>query len=377
MCRLTASLSAIVAAVAVRNAAAFGPASTKPHVLFILVDDLGHAELGYNRQVKTQEVQTPSIDSLVANGIKLDRHYVHKFCSPTRCAIQSGRAPIHVNVINAAPEVSNPDDPVAGFAGMARNMTGIAEVMKRGGYKTHFAGKWDVGMASGEHTPTGRGYDTTLHYYHHSNDYYTFQDGTRCNGTGITDLWNMRGPEEAPFGRGAKHYMNSPACTVKNQNPPGNATCMYEDMLFEQRVKTTIQQHDPSTPLFMFWATHIVHGPLQVPDAQLAKFAFIDDKIRQTYHSMVNWIDGAIGRVVDVVKDKEMYDNMFIIFSSDNGGPIGAGANNYPMRGGKFSNWEGGIRVAAFVSGGIVPAARRGTIETGLVAGWDWYATLA
>ncbi len=56
MCRLTASLSAIVAAVAVRNAAAFGPASTKPHVLFILVDDLGHAELGYNRQVKTQEV---------------------------------------------------------------------------------------------------------------------------------------------------------------------------------------------------------------------------------------------------------------------------------------------------------------------------------
>lgn len=249
--------------------------------------------------------------------------------------------------------------------------------MKRGGYKTHFAGKWDVGMASGEHTPTGRGYDTTLHYYHHSNDYYTFQDGTRCNGTGITDLWNMRGPEEAPFGRGAKHYMNSPACTVKNQNPPGNATCMYEDMLFEQRVKTTIQQHDPSTPLFMFWATHIVHGPLQVPDAQLAKFAFIDDETRQTYHSMVNWIDGAIGRVVDVVKDKEMYDNMFIIFSSDNGGPIGGGANNYPMRGGKFSNWEGGIRVAAFVSGGIVPAARRGTIETGLVAGWDWYATLA
>ncbi len=111
-----------------------------------------------------EKVQTPSIDSLVTNGIKLDRHYVHKFCSPTRCAIQSGRAPIHVrkmrelsfscqgmvlyiyilltvhsdntrhvagrlfvakvNVINAAPEVSNPDDPVAGFAGMARNMTG-------------------------------------------------------------------------------------------------------------------------------------------------------------------------------------------------------------------------------------------------------------
>jgi arylsulfatase I/J len=54
-----------------------------------------------------------------------------------------------------------------------------------------------------------------------------------------------------------------------------------------------------------------------------------------------------------------MYDNTFLIFSSDNGGPIAGGANNYPMRGGKFSNWEGGIRVAAFVSGGVVPAARR------------------
>lgn len=113
------------------------------------------------------QVQTPIIDGLVQEGIKLDRHYVHKFCSPTRCAIQSGRAPIHVNAINAAPTVSNPLDPDAGYAGIARNMTGIAEVMKRGGYKTHFAGKWDVGMATGEHTPVGRGYDTTLHYYDH------------------------------------------------------------------------------------------------------------------------------------------------------------------------------------------------------------------
>ena len=185
MCRLGAC--AVVAAAAVQSVAAFGQSKMKPHVLFILVDDLGHAELGYNRQVKTQEVsasrvqvgvvppvsraslhtvrawqdfqqprqcarlwsccnssaveyarfditsvctgithgrihgngrshlssssflplfspgirvckvQTPSIDSLVADGIKMERHYVHKFCSPTRCAIQSGRAPIHVS----------------------------------------------------------------------------------------------------------------------------------------------------------------------------------------------------------------------------------------------------------------------------------------
>jgi arylsulfatase I/J len=118
--------------------------TTKPHVMFILLDDLGHAELGYHRTTKTKEVQTPSIDALLNDGVNLNRHYVHKFCSPTRCAIQSGRAPIHVNVINIAPEVSNASDPVSGYAGIAPNMTGIAAVMKTAGYKTHMVGKWYV-----------------------------------------------------------------------------------------------------------------------------------------------------------------------------------------------------------------------------------------
>lgn len=162
----------------------------KPHILFILVDDLGHANLGFHREVKTKEVQTPRIDQLLNDGVNLDRHYVHKFCSPTRCAIQSGRAPIHVNVINADPSVHNPADPVGGFAGIPRNMTGMAEVLKRAGYATHFAGKWDAGMATPDHTPEGRGYDTTLSYFHHANDYYTFKTGL-CNGKPVTDLWNL------------------------------------------------------------------------------------------------------------------------------------------------------------------------------------------
>ena len=112
------------------------------------VDDLGYAELGYHRAAvnhTTREVQTPKIDALVASGVRLERHYVHKFCSPTRSAIQSGRAPIHVNVINADPTVHNPQDPVGGYAGIPRNMTGMAAVLRRGGYATHFVGKWDAG----------------------------------------------------------------------------------------------------------------------------------------------------------------------------------------------------------------------------------------
>jgi arylsulfatase I/J len=79
---------------------------------------------------------------LVKNGIELDRHYAFKFCSPSRSAIQSGRAPIHVNVQNLDPFNSNPLNQDSGFSGVARNMTCLGELMKGAGYTTSIFGKW-------------------------------------------------------------------------------------------------------------------------------------------------------------------------------------------------------------------------------------------
>ena len=141
-------------------------------------------------------------------------------------------------------------------------------------------------MATVEHTPAGRGYDTSLGYFHHANDYWTFVAGAckgpdrtsraqriadelplaaAVEGSAITDLWNYSpGVTEYP-GRPAKHFVNSPGCTETHQEPTAkNGTCVYEDTVFEQRVKQTIKAHSPQKPLFMFWSTHIVHGPLQV-----------------------------------------------------------------------------------------------------------------
>jgi arylsulfatase B len=91
-----------------------------------------------------QETVTPNIDALVAEGVRMEQYYVHKYCSPTRSTIQSGRLPIHVNVLNADANVHNPADPVSGFAAVPRNMTGIASKLRQAGYATHMAGKWDV-----------------------------------------------------------------------------------------------------------------------------------------------------------------------------------------------------------------------------------------
>ena len=109
----------------------------------------------------------------------------------------------------------------------------------------------------------------------------------------------------------------------------------------------------------------------------LDKFANISVPERQFYAAMVNLLDDNVGRVVQMFKDAGLWENTLMVLSSDNGGPEGSGygGNNFPLFGGKASNWEGGVRVNAFASGGLIPAARRGAVEEGLIEVADWYTT--
>ena len=332
------------------------PVRQKPHIVLMLVDDWGWANVGYHRNPPTREVATPNIDDLVKQGLELDQHYAYKFCSPSRSCLMSGRLPIHVNDLNLAPTNYNPDDPVSGFSAIPRNMTGIAEKMKEAGYATHQVGKWDAGMATPDHTPKGRGFDTSFGYYHHDNDYYTEVVGPHCSGSPIVDLWDTDQPA---------HGIN------------GTGPDKYEEGLFKERLLDVVSKHDPNTPLFLYYAPHIVHTPLQVPDDYLRKFSFIDNKDRMYYHAMVNYLDDVVGDLVAALKQKGMWDNLLYVTSSDNGGPIypGGGANNYPLKGGKMSDWQGGIRVNAFVSGGYLPEKMRGQKTDGYIHLADWYGT--
>ena len=325
-----------------------------PHILFMMVDDWGWANVGYHRDPPTREVDTPNIDSLVKEGLELDQHYAFQFCSPSRSSLMSGRLPIHVNDQNKQVYFYNPKDPVSGFAGIPRNMTGIASKLKEAGYATHQVGKWHAGGATPDHTPSGRGFDSSLGYFDFANDYFTEVDvGGNCNGTPIVDLWDTDKP-----------------ATGMNGTGPDN----YEDGLFAERLMYIVNNHDPSTPLYLYYAPHIVHGPLQVPDRYAQKFSFIDDHSRQYYHAMVNYLDEIVGNLTTALKKRGLWDKLLFVTSSDNGGPLGS-ANNYPMKGGKFSDWQGGIRVNAFVSGGYLPEKMRGQKTDGYIHLTDWYAT--
>ena len=147
----------------------------KPHIVFMMVDDWGWADVGYHRETPTRDISTPNIDNLVKEGLQLDQHYVYNWCSPSRSAFLSGRVPIHVNDVSC--EVCyNPKDKVSGYGGIPLNMTVIATKMKEAGYAAYQVGKWHVGMATTEHIPTGRGFNTSFGYLNAANDYYNETD---------------------------------------------------------------------------------------------------------------------------------------------------------------------------------------------------------
>ena len=342
--------------------------ATPPHIFFVLVDDLGWGDVGFNRAVATPEVATPTMDAIVREGVHLRRHYVHKMCTPTRTSVQSGRLPVHVST-----SLANPEDP---SCGIPRNMTGLAKMLKQAGYKTHQVGKWDAGMATPQHTPQGRGYDTSLGYFEHKNDFWSMKSmQTTCSGT--YDLWDT----------------DRPAFKL--------AGSAYEEYVFRDRMATIVAEHDPADPLLLFYTPHVAHCPLQVPADVLARFANLTDGTDETqcsaqtaainpegssfscraqYAAMVSVLDDNLANVTAALKAKGMWDNTLMIFSSDNGGPVDTqenAANNFPLRGGKYSEWEGGVRAAAFAGGGFIPEAARGTVSEGMIAIADWYGTFA
>ena len=337
--------------------------SQAPHIVMILIDDWGWANAGWHRNTlgpgghfipATSEVRTPHMDALVREGIELDRHYVWAVCAPSRSALQSGRNPIHVNLMNINPYNSNPLDPVSGFSGIPRNMSGIATKLAAAGYSTHAYGKWDVGMATVDHTPAGRGYQAGLTYFHHQNDYWTMVTGWwevpagssrwsvgcptgRGNATQpIVDLWQTRTVGDVTSGTAALGLNSSCVHLVPDGGQP--ATCAvgpkndagyggYEDALFEERVLQAIDAHDPSSPLFLFWAPHLVHVPLQVPAAYFEAFSSMaptdrPSHARQRYHAMVTMADSMVGNVTSRLRARGMWESTLLVLSTDNGGPI-------------------------------------------------------
>jgi len=194
-------------------------------------------------------------------------------------------------------------------------------------------------MATAKHHPRARGYDTWLGYWHHANDYWQHTE-EMCSGSAVRDLWEYNATFDGP----AHWLANGADCSQKNQAPAGQR-CVYEEELLTDRVIEVVGAHDTSSPMFLFWSMHLVHMPLQVPQAYLDRFSDIKNTVRHSMSAMVAYMDDEVGRVSGALRDRGMFDSSLLVFHADNGGEImGAGicgGNNWPLSGGKFSNWEG------------------------------------
>jgi len=255
-------------------------------------------------------------------------------------------------------------------------MTGLGQIMRTGGYATHFIGKWDAGHLSWCQMPAARGYDSFVGYLSHTIDYWTFEataPWTPGHLPGITDFWqsSVATQDEGP----ALQLLNGANCSHAQQRG-----CQYVDAVLETQVYERLNTHNMSRPLFLFWSLHANHDPIQPPDDVLEELDQMPHSRRsaacfpskQTCSSdagsfctqfrrhlaRVYDMDSRIGRVVKQLRRSAMWDNTLLVLSSDNGAPAPGPGSNWPLSGSKGTFWEGGLRVSAFVSGGYLPAEK-------------------
>lgn len=149
----------------------------------------------------------------------------------------------------------------------------------------------------------------------------------------------------------------------------------YNTYLFTDRAVETIEKHDQKSPLFLFLSYTSPHGPNQAPSDDVKKYTshMTASKNRKIYAAQISIMDDGIGKVVKTLKQKGMYDNTLLVFTSDNGAVFGNKGSNYPLRGGKQSLLEGGVRAVAFVHSPLLKKV--GYTNTNLHHVTDWYAT--
>ncbi|KAH3795498.1 arylsulfatase B-like [Dreissena polymorpha] len=310
----------------------------QPHILLVIADDYGFHDIGYHGS----EIRTPNLDNLAYSGVRLENYYVQPICSPTRTQLLSGRYQIHTGLQHGIIWAAQP-------YGLPLDSPTIADKLREAGYATHAVGKWHAGFYTHAHMPTRRGFDTFFGYLTGSEGYYNHY---RCHA-------KMCGTD-----------------FMENTTPTNNYNGSYSTHLFANRVIDIINNHTDDKPLFLYVSFQAVHTPVEVPQSYEEPYWYIKDKLRRTYAGMVSCMDEAVGNITMAMKQRRLWDNTLMIFTTDNGGSVTEGGNNFPLRGSKGSMWEGGMHAVGFIHSKLLSDNVIGSVSTGLIHVTDWFPTL-
>jgi len=308
--------------------AAAAPAGGKPNFVFIFTDDQGYADLGC---FGSTTIKTPNVDRMAAEGMKLRDYYAAPVCSPSRASLMTGCYPRRVGIDRAGGKnVLYPGQP----EGLSANEITIAKLLKGRGYATACIGKWHLGDQP-PFLPTSHGFD----YYF-----------------GIpfsNNMGNMYGLPPLPLMRGDKVIEENPKQALLTQRYTAEAVDF-------------IKAHK-DRPFFLYLPHTMPHAPVAASEK------FRGRTTRGAYGDSIEEIDWSTGQILDTLKQLGLDDKTLVMFVSDNGGP--GGGDNTPLRGGKGSTQEGGIRVCAVARWpGKIPA---GTVCKEIASNMDILPTFA
>jgi arylsulfatase A-like enzyme len=349
---------------------ALAAASEAPiNVIMILSDDLGWADVSYDG--RSDFYETPHFDALAARGVSFHRAYsASPLCSPTRASIMLGQNPARIGLtaprahidLSTEPTMvprTRPNEKSIGTlsAGVfPNNLPTLARLINEAGYATGHFGKWHLGRPP--FSPLQNGFDVDIP--HHA--------GPGPAGNFVAP-WN--------FSHIQANYPNE----------------HIEDRMAAEAVAWIEQQVAAGKPFYMHYWQFSVHAPFDAKADLIEKYrhkANSDHSKSPTYAAMVQSMDDSIGTLVAALERLGIADNTAIIFSSDNGGNRYNGiietdihgneytvepTDNAPLRGGKATQWEGGIRVpTAIYWPGVTP--RGGAVSDAIIQSTDFYPTI-
>ena len=324
----------------------------RPNILFILCDDLGYSDLGFNG---SKDIPTPNLDELANNGTIFTAAYVaHPFCGPSRAAIMTGIYPHEIGAQFNLP----PNSGETIKKGISLEETFISKVLDDAGYNTGIIGKWHLG-SNPEFHPNVRGFDDFFGFLGGGHNYFPEKyraayKQQEANGRKI--IWDYLHPLE----HNGKQIKETEYLT---------------DAFSREAVRFITDAGKTEDPFFLYLAFNAPHTPLEAKEEDLKLFSHIKDKKRRTYAAMVYAVDRGVKKIKQSLIDSGQLENTLIIFMSDNGGKVKAGATNFPLKEGKGSTYEGGFRVPMFFNWpNVVPSGQKFNYP---VSALDLYPTLA